>query len=384
MSIFSRSKPVPHRHRNRYERGVYIMKAKLFLIVGFFLIILLKGTCVAHAEDISVPILMYHNITEGSEAGDGLNVSEERFKEQMRYLKYYGYNTISFDELYRCFKDETALPSNPVIITFDDGYESNYTYAYPILKKYRCKATVFMITDYIGGAGFLNADMLREMQASRVFDIQSHGVSHLYELPQAKEEKMRYEARKSKEVLEDLLKKPVNIFCYPYGRNSKNLRNILKDEGYIFAVTTRHGAARKNDDHFTLSRIRALGSDTGSTLKKRMESITRKYTSPLIKDVDMEDEHMALFVDAVQKGWIQPVDGKVFPDGEATSEDLIKGLSVILFDVFGIPEGSLSEHTLAETDSPVLKRLSGKTESFTRRELVLLLFDLEQVLRESP
>jgi peptidoglycan/xylan/chitin deacetylase (PgdA/CDA1 family) len=69
------------------------------------------------------------------------------FENQLAELKAYGYNTLFFGQLYDHYMNGAELPENPIIITFDDGYESNYTLGYPVLKKYGMNACVFMITN---------------------------------------------------------------------------------------------------------------------------------------------------------------------------------------------------------------------------------------------
>lgn len=304
-------------------------RVKTMWTVIIVIVLLLVAIPAAGAEDISIPILMYHNIIEGNGRGDNLNVSEQRFEEQIRQLKYYGYNTIDFEEMYDYFKGEGTLPPNPVIITFDDGYVSNYTYAYPILKKYGFKATVFMVADYIDKEGYLKTGMLQEMQSVGTFDVQSHSVNHLYRLSSADSEEMAYEVGVSKRVLEELLEKPVKVFCYPYGRSSKKLRDVLEKEGYTLAVTTRYGVASKYSNFLKLNRLRVLGYDSGKSLRSRIEKNTRNRTYPLFEDVDADDTHLLIFIDGVKKGWMEVRDGKIYPGENADFQGLIKGLSDI-------------------------------------------------------
>lgn len=302
-------------------------KTKILLICIIVLSITFTNIPRVYGKDISIPILMYHNLTGGDEEGDGLNVSKERFEEQIKYLKYHGYNTIDFHEMNSYFKGEGRLPSNPIIITFDDGYQSNYQYGYPILKKYGYKATVFMVTDYIDKEGYMSEYMLRKIQTDEVFDVESHSVSHDYNLSEFEEDKILREVRDSKEKLEELLEKPVNIFCYPYGRNSEKLRQALKDEGYIFAVTTQNGVASKDNDFFRLKRLRVSGTDRGNNLIKRIERNTKNSTHPVFKDVSVDDPYFLGLINGAVKGVIQLEDGKVYPEKEVTLDYLKECLS---------------------------------------------------------
>ena len=95
-----------------------------------------------------VPILLYHHITE--EPGEGGAVSVETFNEQMTALVEAGYTAVTFADLDAFVSGDGALPDKPILITFDDGYESNYTHAYPILKEHGLKATIFVIGVSVG------------------------------------------------------------------------------------------------------------------------------------------------------------------------------------------------------------------------------------------
>lgn len=128
-----------------------------------------------------VPILMYHSI--GEEDGEnGMIISAERFEAQLQTLQNNGYQTVDFEEL-ECYVNQNYdLPEKPIVITFDDGYLSNYEYAYPLLQKYGFKATVFTVgvtmgTDTYKKTGqkiypHFTYEQAREM--SGVIDIQSH------------------------------------------------------------------------------------------------------------------------------------------------------------------------------------------------------------------
>lgn len=231
-------------------------------------------------KGLKVPILMYHNVLEGDVKGDGLNVSEKALEDQLATLKAYGYHTITFDELYQHYNENANLPENPVIITFDDGYKSNYTLAYPLLKKYDMKACIFMITNAIGSKNFMTKSELQELSDSGLIEIQSHSVSHDYQLASMSSTAMAQELYNSKNILEEITGKPITVFCYPYGRTSKKLIQEVKNQGYLLSVTTQYGCASKKSNPLTLPRIRVSGEDTGIALKKKIEALTGRITKP--------------------------------------------------------------------------------------------------------
>lgn len=125
---------------------------------------------------------MYHHLSE--DVTNSEMVSPEQFEAQIRALSEAGYTGVSFDELQAYVLRGEPLPEKPVVITFDDGYRSNYTLAYPILQKYGMKATIFAIgvsfgtdhykdTDYAITPHFGAAEAA-EMTASGLISIQSH------------------------------------------------------------------------------------------------------------------------------------------------------------------------------------------------------------------
>jgi|GEM_PF-170459 len=238
----------------------------------------LTGWYVSQEKGIKVPILMYHNLLEGNAPGDSLNVSAEVFDDQMYYLKAHGYNTITFSDLYNHYMNGLPLAENPLIITFDDGYESNYTIGYPILKKYGLKACIFVITDAIGRSNYLTEGQLKEMSSSGVIDIQNHSARHSYYLYADSKEDIAEELSKSRTRIENIIGKEVKVFCYTNGKYSQRLVDELINQEYIFAVTTKYGIASKEAHPFLLPRLRVLGSDSGKTLNAKITKLTGRVT----------------------------------------------------------------------------------------------------------
>ncbi|NLX64231.1 MAG: polysaccharide deacetylase family protein [Clostridiaceae bacterium] len=272
---------------------------------------------------MKVPILMYHNLLEGNAPGDSLNVSAEVFDDQMYYLKAHGYNTITFSDLYNHYMNGSPLAENPIIITFDDGYVSNYTIGYPILKKYGFKACIFVITDAIGRSNYLTEGQLREMSSSGVIDVQNHSASHSYYLYADSKEDMAEELSKSRSRIENITGKEVNVFCYTCGKYSQRLVDELIEQNYIFSVTTKYGIASKNTHPFLLPRLRVLGSDSGKTLNAKITKLTgrvTKYTgmpeetSPnepiIVFDESMENNQDTYSGKQIQPEEGQPVDSE--------------------------------------------------------------------------
>ncbi|MDA8236016.1 MAG: polysaccharide deacetylase family protein [Clostridia bacterium] len=216
-------------------------------------------------------ILMYHKVNPFPTSGGlGLRVNPSDFAEQMSILKEFGYTVISMDKMVEFLETGKPLPERSIVITFDDGYEDNYLYAYPILMKYGYPATIFLVYNHIDETnswdeklGFpsnhlLNWDEIREM-AENGITFGSHTLNHphLDEIPLAEAAK---EITISKILLEKTLKKPVNYFCYPYGDYNLKVAHIVKLAGYKAAVTTRLGVNENKANPYTLKRVRVMGT----------------------------------------------------------------------------------------------------------------------------
>jgi peptidoglycan/xylan/chitin deacetylase (PgdA/CDA1 family) len=189
---------------------------------------------------ISVPILEYHN--SAYQKNWPWSLVPGQFESEMAWLHRHHFHSVSLQQVYNAYRYGAKLPSRPVVITFDDGHVSNYTMGYPVLKKYGFKATEFVVTAAIGKKGVLTKKDLLAMQDSGVFDIESHTVHHPF-LAKLPEKKVIYELTESKKSLTQLLGRPVNFFCYPYGSYNPQVVKEVKKAGYLLATTVHHGYA---------------------------------------------------------------------------------------------------------------------------------------------
>ncbi len=212
-----------------------------------------------------LPILMYHDISY--KEGD-VSVTPEKFSEHMRALKDNGYTTVNFDEVYAYVMNNAPLPEKSVMITFDDGYLSNYENAYPILKENEMSAVVFAVgvttgkTTYKDTGKEINPhytyEQGREMFDSGVIRTQSHtydmhNVEELDTIYREGASKLRGESdsefariffddiTKSKEKIEQNIGNGVIALSYPHGIHSPLTDVVAKNAGYHASVTVEEG-----------------------------------------------------------------------------------------------------------------------------------------------
>lgn len=217
------------------------------------------------SQEIHVPILMYHHIAyyygDKNDQLASLYVFPENFDKQMAYLKIAGYHIISLDKLYRGLQGLEKLPEKPIVITFDDGYDDNYQFAYPILKKYEMTATFFIITGKISSATYINWRQLRNL-AKNGFGIGAHTVNH-ENLSALSSDLAKKEISKSKKDLELALDKKIRFFAYPFGDYNINLYKYLEENNFLAAVTTADGLVENGSKLYQLPRKRVDGRYIG-------------------------------------------------------------------------------------------------------------------------
>ena len=208
------------------------------------------------SDRISVPILIYHSIRlyrDTDFAGVRKYITTpEALEEEFAYLKENGYVSVSFDDLEHRLQSDTALPPKPVIICFDDGPETQYTYALPLLRKYSFTATFFLFTNAIGRAHYLSWGQVLELSAEGM-QIGCHSMFHPYLTRISSEKKLWQEIAGSKEILEAHLGKPVTAFAYPFGQYNDHIIELVKEVGYSCARGTYPGIIHSREDLFTLT-----------------------------------------------------------------------------------------------------------------------------------
>lgn len=219
-------------------------------------------------EPVQIPILMYHavHVMDPSEASNAnLIVAPDNFEAQIKAMVDAGYYFLTPEEAYKAFT-ENALPAKKVVwLTFDDGNEDFYTIAYPILKKYKAKATNNIITGFVkkGNAGNLTVKQMKEMMAHGM-SFQSHTVNHP-DLSATDKATQKVELTDSIDFLENKLNTKVNTIAYPSGRYNQMTLDLAK-KTYKLGLTTNEGLASSKDGLLSLNRVRILPTTTAKGL----------------------------------------------------------------------------------------------------------------------
>lgn len=229
-----------------------------------------KGTAnwKTYDDPVQIPILMYHavHVMDPSEASNAnLIVAPDNFEAQIKAMVDAGYYFLTPEEAYKAFT-ENALPAKKVVwLTFDDGNEDFYTIAYPILKKYKAKATNNIITGFVkkGNAGNLTVKQMKEMMAHGM-SFQSHTVNHP-DLSVNDKATQKAELTDSIDFLEDKLNTKVNTIAYPSGRYNQTTLDLAK-RTYKLGLTTNEGLASAKDGLLSLNRVRILPTTTSKGL----------------------------------------------------------------------------------------------------------------------
>lgn len=202
------------------------------------------------------------------------------FEKHMLELKNNGFVPVSLSEIEHHFYLNSPLPKNAIAVTFDDGFEDNYTNAFPILTKHLIPATIFLATGslnkhnyWMSMHGFPQRKMLSwrqiKIMSEHNIDFGAHTVNHP-KLSKLSLESANYEISASKQVIEEKLNKSCSHFAYPYGIFSNKNKIMVENSGFTLACSTRPGFNNIQRDPFLLHRIEVYGTDNWWKLKQKL------------------------------------------------------------------------------------------------------------------
>lgn len=216
---------------------------------------------------VIVPILLYHHISV-SPIGSRYYVPPDKFETEIKLLHDWGYSPITTTLLIDSIVNGASLPPRPVIISFDDANEDNYTNAFPIMQKYGFTGVLYVPYDYLGTEGYLNVDQIKEMAAAG-WEVGSHSLSHSINFPNMDSPALRSEIVDSRKKLTALLGLPILTFAYPFGDAPPSAVDYVHFAGYIAAMgATGFTADQGLGNLFVLQRCEIKGSDTARSMTR--------------------------------------------------------------------------------------------------------------------
>lgn len=205
-----------------------------------------------------VAVLGYHNIINEDNETNDMSIYVKKFEKEMKYLKDMNFKTLTLDEMNDYMNGKLKIGKKTTLITFDDGYKSNYEYAFPILKKYNLNAVVFIIGKETENNSdtYFNKELI-EKTKKEYPNIEF--ASHTYDMHD------NYGARTMsyEEILNDFNKQKniidTKYFAYPYGEYNDNMINALKENNYNlafgFGYKSDFKKAYKKDNKYVIPRL---------------------------------------------------------------------------------------------------------------------------------
>ena len=211
----------------------------------------------------SLPILTFHDLDERPSV---ISIAPGVFQRSMKKLHESEYRTITLMEAVKCLSQGIPFPNRSFVITFDDGYQSVYDEAFPVLQQYGMSSTIFLTVGKnrfakpdsrlpsIEGRSMLNWREIKEMNMDGI-TFGAHTLTHpdLTRLPL---DRVKAEICGSKTIIEDALSTPVSSFAYPYGRYNRRCRDIVQ-QYFVCACSVKLGLIIGGSNPYTLERVDA-------------------------------------------------------------------------------------------------------------------------------
>ena len=227
----------------------------------------------------AIPILMYHVIASPPPSAPfpGLYVAPEEFAAQMQALKTAGWHAVTLDQVEAFWRRGTPLPAGkPIVLTFDNGYRSQYTQALPVLQRLGWAADEnIQLSGLPPSQGGLTKEQVRGLVAAG-WELDTQGFSHA-DLIAIDAAELRYEVVVARKTLQQRYGVPVNWFCYPSGHYDARVIAEVRAAGYRGSTTVVPGWAHPADDPYRLHRLRVLG---GTSAAQLLSQIAAERTAP--------------------------------------------------------------------------------------------------------
>jgi peptidoglycan/xylan/chitin deacetylase (PgdA/CDA1 family) len=230
----------------------------------------------------AVPVLMYHVINPPIPTAPypGLYVPKAEFAAQMQALAAAGWHAVTMDQLEAYWKRGVPLPpGKPVVLTFDNGYLSQYTNALPVLKRLGWVGVEnIQLTGLPPAQGGLSESQVRGLIRAG-WELDTQGISHA-DLITLGPAALRYQTATARQILRRRYRVPVNWFAYPSGHYNATVIDALRAAGFTGSETVVPGWATPHDDPFRLPRLRVLGGTSPQTLLAQIASVRGAPAAP--------------------------------------------------------------------------------------------------------
>lgn len=235
---------------------------------------------------------------------DALTISPEIFEAMLQEIQKLGFTFLNYQEFQAIIFGQKKAEKKQVLLTFDDGYYDNFAFAFPLLKKYKIPAVIFLISSKIQDKKrekapkflphkiieegenleqFLTLDEIREMENSSLIEFDSHSFSH-FSCNSEDEEALESELQSSFLKMKELFPNKKNFgFCWPKGEFNAKALKIIKNSPYSFAFSTLDGAYLYGDNLFTIRRIDFSSAKKGEKdYLQRLRKKLRLYSCPIL------------------------------------------------------------------------------------------------------
>jgi peptidoglycan/xylan/chitin deacetylase (PgdA/CDA1 family) len=239
---------------------------------------------VAHPKPVVV--LVYHHFSHTKRGSRLLYVGRREFNAQMRYLARHGYRAVTLQQVYDAWTGGPALPRHAIVLSFDDGYVGQSSFAAVVLRRHHWPGVLNLIVDNLYPRTRFSAVMVRRLIASG-WELDSHTVTHR-PLTLLTAAAVRRELVASRTYLQRHFAVPVNFFCYPGGDYDRTVARAVRRAGYLGATGTDFAAATPAR-LFVMGRVYCYWGESLAVFAGRLHSATAiarrqlKRSSPSVR-----------------------------------------------------------------------------------------------------
>lgn len=206
--------------------------------------------------EVIAPVLLYHHV-DAENSSPRYNVMPEVFAAQMQALDDWGYTTITATQLIQAITQGIQLPPRPIVITFDDGHNSVYETAFPIMQEHGFFGVTYIVANRLKSDGFTGVEKLKEM-ISAGWEVGSHSYTHS---DLTLDRSIAFtEIFVSRDTLTQSLSQPVKTFAYPFGKFDQYIGDRTGRWGYIGAVGLGTGYTHNLYSIYYLQRMEVEGT----------------------------------------------------------------------------------------------------------------------------